>query len=197
MESDFWKELKERYFRDASVTSLILVGCRGKDADLEFCLRSGEGWRTACKGGAFIGRNGIGKEREGDAKTPVGDFPVVTAFGIKPDPGTVLPYIDIREGVIACDSDCAWYNRIVKIDDLSCVPEGVSGERMSELAPEYNYGIALDFNHDCIYPLGSAIFFHCKGEKSWTGGCVAADEDVVLRVLRECGPAPVFCIHKI
>lgn len=107
MDSDFKKKLKEKYMKDASVTSLILVGCREKDAELEFCLRSGEGWRTACKGMGFIGKNGVGKEREGDAKTPLGDFPALTAFGIRPDPGTSLPYIDIREGVIACECGSA------------------------------------------------------------------------------------------
>ena len=87
MDSDFKKKLKEKYMKDASVTSLILVGYREKDAELEFCLRSGEGWRTACKGMAFIGKNGVGKEREGDAKTPLGDFPPLFSVYMKYEPG--------------------------------------------------------------------------------------------------------------
>lgn len=72
MDSDFKKKLKGKYM---------------KDAELEFCLRSGEGWRTACKGMAFIGKNGVGKEREGDAKTPLGDFPPLFSVYMKYEPG--------------------------------------------------------------------------------------------------------------
>ena len=43
----------------------------------------------------FIGKNGIGKTGEGDAKTPTGTLRPLSAFGIKPNPGTKMPYTDI------------------------------------------------------------------------------------------------------
>lgn len=127
------------------------------------------------EGDAFIGRNGVGKEREGDGKTPLGEFGVRSAFGILPNPGTQFGYISVGPGTVACDSPGPYYNRIVDAD--------VEGERMSELSPEYDYGLELDFNHDNIYPLGSAIFVHCKGAKESTGGCVALDRDFVHEIL--------------
>ena len=42
----------------------------------------------ACPG--YVGRNGIGKAREGDVRTPTGTFRIGEAFGILDDPGTEL-----------------------------------------------------------------------------------------------------------
>ena len=42
----------------------------------------------------YVGKNGLGKKGEGAAKTPVGTLRPLNAFGIKPNPGTTMPYID-------------------------------------------------------------------------------------------------------
>ena len=55
---------------------------------------------------------------------------------------------------------------------------------MSEYVPEYNYGLFLDYNNECIPGAGSAIFFHCKGLKPYTGGCIAVDEESMAEILR-------------
>ena len=47
------------------------------------------------------------------------------------------------------------------------------GEDMYSYQPHYNYGIATDFNKECVYPKGSAIFVHVKGGKPYTGGGIA------------------------
>lgn len=139
---------------------------------------------------ALIGKNGLGKQAEGDARTPSGELKPLAAFGILPDPGCVLlhsgiilPYIRIEEGTIACDAEGPFYNRIVKPSDYegSNPPEG---ERMWELSPEYDYGIQTDYNSACAYPAGSAIFIHCRGAKAWTGGCVAIDKRYMKRILQ-------------
>ena len=176
------------------ISSIIDVKCcGGSDAEVDFLLRDDDGtWRTESSSGAFIGRGGLGKTREGDGATPEGEFRARRAFGIKKDPGTALEYTDVTETTVACDEEGPWYNRIID----TAVTGPVGGERMREIEPQYNYGIELDFNNGNIYPLGSAIFFHCKGPKPWTGGCVAADEDFVRHVLEKCGPAPLFRIHK-
>ena len=193
-ESPIWQDLKSSYETDASVTSLLLVKCTGgSNAEVEYCVRAdGGGWTTVRSGDANIGKNGYGKTREGDAKTPVGDYSGVSAFGIKPDPGTSMPYIDVRETTFACDEDCEWYNRII---DTAATGHDCKGEDMSAIAPAYNYGFTLDHNPENLYPLGSAIFFHCKGLKPYTGGCIAVDEDFMEQILKTCGSSPKVCIH--
>lgn len=129
--------------------------------------------------GAYIGKNGLGKEREGDGKTPVGVLGVRGAFGTGERLGA-LPYIKITGRTRACDSEGPFYNRITE--------EDVPGEQMCTFPLEYEYGLETDFNPQCAYPLGSAIFIHCKGTRTWTGGCVALDRDLMRHILSTCGP---------
>ena len=61
----------------------------------------------------YIGKNGLGKEGEGDAKTPTGTLRVLSAFGVKPNPGTKIPYINVTSSIYACDDNCEYYNQII------------------------------------------------------------------------------------
>ena len=149
-------------------------------------------WNLDTEGSAFIGKNGLGNTSEGDAKTPEGDFGVLTAFGILPDPGTALPWLPVGESTFACDEEGPWYNRII---DTVATHHPCKGEDMFHTAPEYNYGLALDFNPDCRYPDGSAIFFHCKGHKAYTGGCIAVDEAFMRHILTSAHPGLRVIIH--
>ena len=141
----------------------------------------------------FIGKNGLGKTGEGDGKTPVGTLRPLSAFGIKPNPGTTMPYIDVTPTTYACDEDCEYYNKII---DTSVVHHECKGEEMYSCQPHYNYGIATDFNKECIYPNGSAIFIHVKGPKPYTGGCIAFDEDRMVDILKNCDMSLVITVKE-
>jgi L,D-peptidoglycan transpeptidase YkuD (ErfK/YbiS/YcfS/YnhG family) len=41
----------------------------------------------------------------GDGKTPLGTLRPLSAFGIKPNPGTTMPYIDVTPTTYAFDED--------------------------------------------------------------------------------------------
>ncbi len=117
--------------------------------------------------------------------TPVGDFGVLTAFGILPDPGTALPWLSVTPSTYACDEEGPYYNQII---DTTVTHHACKGEDMFHTAPEYHYGLALDYNAACRYPDGSAIFFHCVGAKTYTGGCVAVDEGFMRQILTTAHP---------
>ncbi len=178
---------------------LLEVKCKqGSDADVKYYVKGPKGWRVRGRGKAFIGKNGCGKEREGDARTPLGDLRALRAFGILPDPGSSLPYLNVRPGIIACDEEGPYYNRIVECagwDNIagSC---DIGGERMWELSPEYDYGLETDYNAAGLWPLGSAIFIHCKGAKQWTGGCVALDKPLMKKILMTATEALVIRISQ-
>ena len=141
----------------------------------------------------YVGKNGIGKTGEGDGKTPVGTLHPLTAFGIKPNPGTAMPYLDVTPTTFACDEDCEYYNKII---DTAVVDHDCKGEEMYALQPYYDYGIATDFNQECVYPRGSAIFIHVKGPKLYTGGCIAFDEDRMVDILRHCDLSLVIVVKE-
>ena len=177
-----------------SSSQVLQVRCaKGSSAEVRLYGRGGGGWNLILKGDAFIGKNGLGKTREGDGMSPEGEFGIGTAFGRLPNPGTRLPYLQLRGGIIACDSEGPWYNTIV---DTLGTGIRLSGEDMYSLEPEYDYGIEILYNPDRVYPAGSAIFLHCKGAKQWTGGCVAVDKDLMVRILQEAGADMVVSIHR-
>ena len=166
----------------SGVRQIIFVfGTEGSQAEVLLMTRRPDGkWKKALACDAFIGRNGLGKTREGDGKTPVGDFGIITAFGIKPNPGTALPYLDVTPDLYCCGDSVA-YNRFI---DISEYPHKCEGEHMIEYVPSYNYGFFPDYNAECVFGLGSAIFFHCTGSKPYTAGCVAVSEKNMVRILK-------------
>ena len=137
-------------------------------------------WNETLSCTGNVGTNGIDKVREGDKKTPTGDFGMLQAFGIKPNPGTTLPYVDVVETTYCC-ADSKAYNRIIDVRDM---PHKCNGEHMIEYTPEYNYGFFFDYNKECVDGKGSALFFHCTGPKPSTAGCVAVSEKDMVTILR-------------
>ena len=174
----------EKYRTVDTVHSLVLVRAhRGSGAELtllEKRRRKGRNfWVETLKCSAATGYNGTGKSAEGDGKTPTGDFGIITAFGVKDDPGTALPYIRITEGLYCC-TDREYYNQII---DAAACGHRCGGEHLIEYVPQYNYAIFFDYNARREYGRGSAIFLHCAGDKEYTDGCVAISEENVKHLL--------------
>ena len=185
--------VKDQFAADPQAKQLLTVqSTGGPNATVNYFVKAENGsWNTVFCDAAFIGRNGIGKTQEGDSKTPVGVFRPMAAFGIMPNPGSSLPYIDITPGTVACDAEGPLYNRIVKPGDYLTEPEG---EKMWLLSPKYDYGLQIDFNPQNIYPLGSAIFVHCKSYNPYTGGCVALERGRMIEILKSADAGLRICI---
>ncbi|MBR1543683.1 MAG: L,D-transpeptidase family protein [Muribaculaceae bacterium] len=130
----------------------------------------------------FIGEYGIGKQREGDRKTPQGTLRVKRAFGISPNPGTRFEYIRVTPSIFAC-GDREYYNQIV---DTAALHHVCNGEDMFHMGPDYDYGLETDYNSECVYKRGAAIFIHCKGNKPYTAGCIAFDRERMTDILQLC-----------
>ena len=193
-EAEPWRSALRQYAGEDAVRERVLVRYKGgSDASVTYYTKTNaRRWKRIFEIDAFVGKNGLGKTREGDAMTPEGDFGVLTAFGILPDPGTALPWLPVTESTFACDEEGPWYNRII---DTAEVHHPCRGEDMFHTAPQYNYGMALDYNAACTWPEGSAIFFHCKGPKPYTGGCIAIDEAPLREILTTCHPGLRVIIH--
>lgn len=190
-----WKAYAEKYKSDPSVTHLIFVKYKsGSDADVIMYERAEteHGWAPRIMCSAYVGRDGIGEGAVNVAQTPIGDFGIKTAFGIKENPGTSLPYINVTEDTYCC-SDKEYFNTIINAKDLK---HQCSGEHMCEYVPEYNYGFFFDYNKDGEFKKGSAFFFHCKGKKPYTAGCIAVDEDDMVRILKHMTAGTRLCIDK-
>ena len=122
-------------------------------------------WRMVMTTPGFIGKNGLGKTKSGDAKTPVGKYHFNRAFGIADDPGSLIPYVKVDDETYwsGDDREGFHYNELVQLSDVP--------------------------------GLGSAIFLHCFGPaKPFSGGCVAIPEDYMKFVMQRVDENTVVLI---
>ncbi len=195
-ENQIWQTKLSKYSSNNEVKSLVFVKCidNTSKANLEvFKKDDNNSFQKIFTTDAFIGKNGLGKEKEGDKKSPAGDFGIIVAFGIKPNPGTSIQYIDINENHYCCDEDCQYYNKLI---DAKSVNHKCKGEHIIKYVPQYNYAFFIDYNKEGVYPKGSAIFMHCKGKNPFTAGCVAVDEDAMINILKEIDINTRVCIFN-
>ena len=151
-------------------------------------------WRLIFETEAIIGKNGLGKTREGDEKTPRGVFQFINSFGILEDPGSKMEYIQVDERHYWVD-DCAssYYNQLVNAEDVE--KDWESAEHMCEYGESYHYVLATSYNSECIPGVGSAVFLHCTSEESnSTAGCIAIPEVYMKRLIREVEPQCVLIV---
>ena len=124
------------------------------------------------------------QKQEGDKKTPTGVYRFTMAFGLKANPGTILPYHQIVDGdYYVDDGNSQYYNKLANTKQVQ--KDWNSAEDLMAQAPQYNYGLVLDYNPECTPGKGSAIFLHCP--KSWnntgTSGCISIPEEDMKKVV--------------
>ncbi len=186
------QEILERYRPDGTVHQLLLVNSHDVfEADIVLYEKVSGQWQKTMECAGFVGKNGIDKEREGDGRTPTGEFTFTGAFGICADPGAKLPYTRITDDHYFC-GDKRYYNQLINIKDK---PHDCSGEHMIEYDVAYRYGLIIDFNPKNIYGKGSAILIHCRTEHEYTAGCVAMPEENIIQLLRTVTPGAKIAIY--
>lgn len=167
-------------------TQMIVVSANGTNATVSMHTKDANGvWNENFSVKGRLGRNGIGKEKEGDGKTPIGVFRFTTAFGIKDNPGvSVLPYLKVDETHHWVDDpNSQYYNKCVSTDEVEI--DWASSEHLYKYAPSYHYALALNYNEDCVPGVGCAIFLHCPNNSfGTTAGCIAIPEENMIQAMR-------------
>ena len=81
-----------------STHQIMIVIANGTNATLSFYQKEKDGcWLELLTTEAYIGKNGIGKVREGDNRTPIGKYSFTKACGVMDNPGTKLNYIKLDQ----------------------------------------------------------------------------------------------------
>lgn len=153
-------------------------------------------WHMVMTTPGFIGKNGLGKTKEGDAKTPKGVFHFNRAFGIADDPGSKIPYVkaddntywsgDLREGF--------HYNELVNTKDLPDLDVNEC-EHITDYIYHYQYCLNISYNEKGTPGLGSGIFLHCFGPaKPFSAGCVAIPEEQMKYTMQNVDENTVIVI---
>ncbi|HEY0426819.1 MAG TPA: L,D-transpeptidase family protein [Pyrinomonadaceae bacterium] len=150
-----------------------------------------------------VGRNGFGLgvempekrdmtdmvepyKHEGDGKSPIGLFPLTSAFGTIEKPEYVkLPYTKLAEWTECVDDvNSSFYNTIIDRMQVGNF-DWKSSEKMLAVGAQYDLGVFIGYNS---YPVkkdyGSCIFLHVwKDEKSGTSGCTATSKENIETIL--------------
>ena len=146
---------------------------------------------------AVVGKNGPGKQSEGDTKTPLGTWVIGEAYGINDDPGSLLPYTRVTEDMYWCatGSNGKKYNTLIyRSDDPDA--DYSEDEHLIDYPVVYNYLIDLGYNRACAPYAGNAIFLHCwRGPDSPTGGCVGVAEESMIKILQTVTPGTSVTIY--
>ena len=179
---------------------VIVAATGGADAEVSMHQKDGDGnWKQILSTSGLIGQYGLGKEREGDRKTPVGTYRFNRAFGILEDPGCALDYYKVTE-------DDYWsgdqregyhYNEMVSIKDYPDLDTGNS-EHLITYDPQYDYCLNISWNEECVPGDGSAIFLHClRPGQQYTLGCIAIDEADMKTIMQKVQPDCVVVIDSM
>ena len=163
----------------------IVSGTNGTNARFSFHKKDETGtWQQIVSCPAYIGRNGWGKTREGDGKTPTGIYTFTMAFGIKADPGCPMGYTQADDSHYwVGDSASDMYNRFVSVNDYGGFSRKDS-EHIIDYTTAYKYCLNISYNENGTPGKGSAIFLHCQTKNHYTAGCVAIPENAMREVLR-------------
>lgn len=148
---------------------------------------------------AYLGKNGLTEEKkEGDRKTPIGEFDLGIVLGIHPIEKVkierTLEYKQITESMYWVDDPKSkYYNKLIDITKTE--KDWNSAEHLINYPIEYEYLIEIKTNPYNIKGLGSAIFLHCYNNKP-TGGCVAIDKNVLEELLAKINKQTKILIYK-
>lgn len=154
-------------------------------------------WQQIMTTPGLIGKNGLGKTREGDNKTPVGIFHFTKAFGIAPDPGCMFQYTQVDENIYWSGDWNYKYNQMVDVRENPAF-DTANSEHIIDYKTYYNYCLNISYNEGGVAGAGSAIFLHCFGPaKTWSGGCVAIPEEKMLFVMQNVKTDCVVVIDSL
>ncbi len=126
----------------------------------------------------FVGEGGVASAvGPTDNTTPIGTFGVEYAMGTNPDPGTLLSYKEIYNGLRwVTDPASINYNRLVdsqetEIDYATC-------QELHEYTVSYPYAVILNYNRNPVNAaMGCARFLHVS-DKPTRGGVGIPESDL-------------------
>lgn len=186
---DAAKDAKQLFVVAGYERSTAWISMHEKDAD--------GNWKMITSTPGFIGKEGLGKTKEGDGMTPVGTFRFNKAFGIADDPGCAISYTKVDDDTYWSGDNDIEYNQMVSIKDHPELKVDDS-EHIFDYQYEYQYCLNISYNEEGTAGKGSAIFLHCLGDrKPRTGGCVAIPEEQMYFVMQHVDPDCVVVIDSM
>ncbi|MBQ6757806.1 MAG: hypothetical protein IJP42_01790 [Selenomonadaceae bacterium] len=177
---------------------IVVAGIQDSTAWISMHEKINGKWEMIMTTPGFIGKKGLGKVKEDDEKTPIGTFHFDYAFGIAPDPGCAIPYVQVNEHHYWSGDFNYKYNQFMDVRQAPANFNKDRSERLIDYAPNYTYALSFDYNSECTHGKGYAFFMQClSSAKPWTGGGIAIPEDKMLFVMQHVRPGCVCIIDSL
>ena len=180
-------------------TQLILVAIDETNEKLYLMEKQSNGmWEVAH--GPFdvqIGKNGLGKEIEGDGKSPEGLFALGYAFGEDEAPtGTTWPWRTTEDGDIWVEDSASEYYNMFIADGSIEEPDWKNYSNLNIAA--FERAIEIRYNADREAGAGSAIFLHIWiSEKKDTNGCTSVSRENIETLIAWLDPSANTMIAQV
>ncbi len=166
---------------------IVVSDVNGTRAKLSCYERVGEKWRKIFEEVVVnIGRNGVGKEREGDGKTPVGVYPLKEVYGYDKVETKMPFFLSDKRLLCVDDADSRYYNQIV--DSGRVVKDFNSFEYMRRDDGLYEIVVTVGYNAQNRADRGSCIFLHISNGEKATAGCIAMEKEALKKIVKWLDP---------
>ena len=175
---------------------MTVVGTGGYNAKIILHEKIDGIWTEIISTNGYVGKRGITDyKKEGDGKTPSGEYTFGIGFGIANNPGTKISYRKINNNDYWVDDpNSKYYNQWV----TSSTPnkDWNSAEHLYSYKTQYKYGAVINYNtHNPIPGKGSAIFLHVSSNGP-TAGCVSVSEKNMINILKRLNSNSRIVIAK-
>lgn len=178
----------------AQVISVVGVG--GSSAKMDVWQRTAAGWQPVAAGiPAHIGEAGMTPQsKDGYPATPMGVFSLDYVFGTAPPPGGGLQYVQVGpkhwwDG----DSNSPTYNTMQVCEKEQCAFDTAASENLP--IPQYVHSVVMGVNKQRVPGNGAAFFLHAT-DGGPTAGCVAIDDDTLVKIIQWLRPGAVIAIAQ-
>lgn len=174
------------YAAASQYSQIVIVQSNGTNATVTMHELQDGVWTEILRTDGFVGSNGVGEASEFTSATPQGTFPLYFAFGINPDPGTKVPYLQVDEyDYWVGDSSSPLYNQYARADSDTDWDKSKS-EKIIDYPTAYGYCLFIGYNIEGVPGKGSCFFLHCSNGRP-TAGCVSVPESDMAFILRNIG----------
>ena len=174
------------YAAASQYSQLVIVQSNGTRATVTMHELQDGVWTEILRTDGFVGSKGVGEASEFTSATPQGTFPLYFAFGINPDPGTKVSYLQVDEyDYWVGDSSSPLYNQYARADSDTDWDKSES-ERIIDYPTAYGYCLFIGYNIEGVPGKGSCFFLHCSNGRP-TAGCVSVPESDMAFILRNIG----------
>jgi L,D-peptidoglycan transpeptidase YkuD (ErfK/YbiS/YcfS/YnhG family) len=172
-----------------------VVGVGDSKANLDIYQRTAAGWQpVAAAIPAHIGSAGMtAHSKDGYPATPMGVYSLDYAFGTAPNPGGGLKYVQVGPDHWWSSGPGPTYNTMQVCKKDQCTFDTADSENLD--IPQYKHAVVMGVNKARKPGDGGAFFFHTT-DGGPTAGCVAIDDDTLVKVIQWLRPGAVIAIAQ-